>query len=606
MDSNDVRQKVKQFYEKTAHTGGEEHCFAPWYLHGTFRISETQAMRQSSDGNYDFGVDAFHLAAQDGGEPPALVLVQAKYTDSLQQIGKGLRDLEKALPEVVKSLEGIGTDEAIQNNVLTNLRAALNRLDPAAKGHLRLDFQVLHLSEEDGAILFNRLRKAREHLAEALRESLENHVCTISLVGPRDLGHVHDVVAPPEEVVLRIDGAYEFACGKSGKMVTGVGLLSDLVDLYNARRDDLFSRNVRYYLTSKKNTERGPAGKMRGTLREMCVDGKVDPERFALFHNGVTIFSRRLRLLDGQVHVRDPYVLNGCQTIKNAFFFRFDPQLRSKIKGERWSRVAVPLRIIETSDDDLVRSITVNTNRQNEMSPASLRANEPVQLRLESRFKEREIFYQRQLGALESIVMMQPELLEDIFKNTPPHAAVDINDLARAIAATAGEISLALRPNQLFESDAAYSRCFNEKTRLRSIIFLTFLQNLHAVVGLVLKKDLKLEPKEQGGPKPSRFVYHTICLLARHLAKERMHDFVTEWGQKLYASNKDLREAIRSILNSHASGIRSHLAKTFMALPAKARADDVNAAFKDCESTLQLKDNINPFETFANLDDFVA
>ena len=37
---------------------------------------------------------------------------------------------------------------------------------------------------------------------------------------------------------------------------------------------------------------------------------------------------------------------------------------------------------------------------------------------------------------------------------------------------------------------SAYARCFNENTRLRSMVFLTFLQNLHDTVGVVLKKDL--------------------------------------------------------------------------------------------------------------------
>ena len=46
---------------KTAFTGDEPHCFAPWYLHQRFQLSDAQAMEQSSDGNYDFGVDAFQL-----------------------------------------------------------------------------------------------------------------------------------------------------------------------------------------------------------------------------------------------------------------------------------------------------------------------------------------------------------------------------------------------------------------------------------------------------------------------------------------------------------------------------------------------------------------
>lgn len=213
------------------------------------------------------------------------------------------------------------------------------------------------------------------------------------------------------------------------------------------------------------------------------------------------------------------------------------------------------------------------------------------------------MFYVRQEGAFENIWAMQPELLEDEYENSQS-GCVGIHDIARAIAATAGEISLAFHPNDLFESDAAYERCFNERTRLRSIVFLTFLQNLHDAIGLVLKKDLSLEPR-QGGPKPSRFAYHAICLLTRHLAKERMHDFVVEWGGHLHFRDKDFREEIRRVLNSHGSGIRSEIARRLMTLTA---ADTVTsaertAAFEKCKSALHLRDGIDPFEVFADLDE---
>jgi hypothetical protein len=559
-------------------------------------------MQQASDGSYDFGVDAFHLEQGNDGKPASLVLVQAKYSESLQHINKGFRDLEKALPEVSRSLDAIGTEEPVQNKVLVNLRAALNRLDPETRARLALDFEVLHLSAEDEAILGVRLRDAMNRLSEALADKLESYKCRIRPVGPRDLGPQQVVVAPPEEVALRLVGVHEFPAGESARMFSGIGRLADLVDLYRARRDDLFSRNVRYYLQSKKNTEKGPAGKMRATLKEMCVDGDLEPERFAMFHNGVTMFSRRAQLVEGQVRVRDPYVLNGCQTIKNAFLFRVDGNLKSKIKDDLWQRVSVPVRIIETTDDGLVRSVTVNNNRQNAMLSAALRSNDPVQIRLEQRFKERRIVYQRQEGAFENIWAMQPELLEDEYENTAG-AWVDMHEIARAIAATAGEISLALHPNDLFESDAAYERCFNERTRLRSIVFLTFLQNLHDVVGLVLKKDLNLGAKG-GGPKPSRFMYHTICLLTRHLAKQRMHDFVAEWGARLHYRDKGFREEIRRTLNSNSSGIRGEIARRFMTLESGS-TNEVNAAFEKCKNALHLKDGIDPFEVFADLDDRV-
>ena len=97
-------------------------------------------------------------------EPSSLVLVQAKYTDNLQQISKGFRDLERALPELQRIIMAIGTEEPVQNKVLVNLRAAVNRLDPDARSRLILDFQLLHISELDGKSLNTRLQDATMRL----------------------------------------------------------------------------------------------------------------------------------------------------------------------------------------------------------------------------------------------------------------------------------------------------------------------------------------------------------------------------------------------------------------------------------------------------------
>jgi hypothetical protein len=228
-----------------------------------------------------------------------------------------------------------------------------------------------------------------------------------------------------------------------------------------------------------------------------------------------------------------------------------------------------------------------------------LRSNEPEQIRLEQRFKERHIFYERQEGAFDAVWATNPELFEDEFENTKG-SKVDIHDLARAIAASLGKVGWAIHPNDLFETNKAYEACFDEKKTLRSIIYLTFLQNLHEVVGLVLKMDLKLV-QNGTGPKPSRLVYQTICLLTRYLAKEDRGDFVAEWGDKLYGRKTDFREEVRKLINSSKSGIRSQLAASFMTLESKD-AESISDAFERCQKTLKLKENIDPFAVFADLD----
>jgi hypothetical protein len=374
--------------------------------------------------------------------------------------------------------------------------------------------------------------------------------------------------------------------------------LADLVELYRLRRDDLFSKNVRYYLYSKKNTEKGPAGKMRETLKSICVERELPPERFALFHNGVTIYSAGIESGKEALRLKEPYVLNGCQTIKNAYFFKNDTKLKGKIDDEIWGRVAVPNRLIQTKSDELVRTITINNNRQNSMAVSAFRANDREQLELEERFRKAGIFYERQVGAFTNVEYGNPESLEEEYYNTRGQC-VEMLDLARAVAAAAGDIGHAMHPNDLFESDTAYTRCFAPK-RLRSVPFLVLLQNLEDVMGVILKKDLNLTPKG-AGPAPARLKYYAICLCVRYLAKNRREDVVREFGSTLFGSKASpFRDKIGQLLRSRDSGIRDDLSRRFMTLES-TNAAIINGVWETCQNALYLRKNIDVFDRFADV-----
>lgn len=598
MDSRVVRSGVKAFRERTAFGGATEHCFAPWYLHSAFQMNETAALQQASDGNFDFGIDAFCLPG--GKDATSLVLIQAKFTESIPQITTGFKDFERALKPLASALESGGAEISAENKVLINLRAALNRMSPESRKDLRLDFHLLHLSDEDSTVFGQKVREKRTRLREAIEHFFPDRTCTIREVGPKDLGPPTEVVAPPPDNFLQLDAQEVLPLGTATRMVWGIGRLCDLVEVYRVRRDHLFSRNVRYYLFGKQNVEKGPAGKMRESLKKICIEKTIAPETFALYHNGITLHASRIQPVDGGVRIADPFVLNGCQSIKNAFFFRNDQFLRQKIDDERWKQVRVPLRIIETRDEDLVRTITVNNNRQNAISFAALRANDPVQIRLEERFKDVGIFYERQTGAFDNLEATSPEVLEDEYERSRGRC-VDMTELARALAATAGEIGIANRPNELFESDAAYARCFSEKKRLLSVTLLTFLQNVDDVIGVILKRDLNLSP-QSAGPRPSRLKYHVICLLMRFLAREKQAEFITEYGTALFGKHQEFRDALTTELKSKRSGIRDALARNFMKLK-DADAASINAAFERTQKELKLQDNIDPFAVFADLDE---
>jgi hypothetical protein len=265
--------------------------------------------------------------------------------------------------------------------------------------------------------------------------------------------------------------------------------------------------------------------------------------------------------------------------------------------------VAVSIRVIEAPDGSdenkaLIRNVTINNNRQNAMSVSAFRANDPIQLELEERFRKVAIFYERQEGAFQNLEMASPEVLEEDYENSRG-LCVNMVDLGRCLAAAAGEIGLANHPGDLFESDAAYDRCFSRK-RLTSIPYLVCLQNLDDVLGVILKKDLNLNPKG-AGPRPARLKYYTLCLCVRYMAKAGLKEVVREFGGALQGKKHAFRNEIGRILRSKNSGIRDELSKRFMSLEA-GDAATMNDAWERCQNTLHLRKNIDVFDAFSAVE----
>ena len=611
MPAREVREAVSAFREKYAYGEGPQDCFAPWYLKTVHGLAPTEAIRRSAESRqgsngpgFDFGMDGFCLAT-DKEEYPILFLVQAKFSNSIPYIAKGIRDFKKSIEWLRRSLYQEESDFPQENKVLVNLRSELAKLPEEGKKKLKLDFVVIHLCEEDDAILNNRTRDAQEELEDLIRTALPDHSFNLLLEGPRAI----EKTPPPEKApipahTIDFEGiVMDAGAGKFATMYLGVGRLSQLVEIYRSRKDDLFSKNVRSFLNTTRNTVKGPSGKMRSTLRAMCIAEETEgpPENFALYHNGITIFARNVSKKDNALVLREPYVLNGCQTIKTAYLFRYGQQASSKIKGELWERVKVPIRVVESQDDELIRRITVNTNRQNAITAAALRANDPKQIELENRFARRQIFYERQEGAYDTLEDSDPAQLQKEFRNSED-GPVYIDDLAAALAAAAGKLSLMQHVNDIFESDKAYDECFNQKA-LSSIVLLTFMQNLMNVLTLVLKKDLDLDWSDSQ-VKPNRISRHVFCLLLRYLTKKRLNDVAVEFGQRLWGRNTQWRDEVKKHLDNRHSGIKQEIKDKFMPIK-NPNSENINSAFLRIASRLYLSDHIDVFDVFGSLDALV-
>jgi hypothetical protein len=143
----------------------------------------------------------------------------------------------------------------------------------------------------------------------------------------------------------------------------------------------IFEDNVRDW-QSPNNVNSG----MRDTLHSQ------DRSKFVLMNNGVTIITRNLAQVGERFTVSDYQVVNGCQT-SNVLF-----ENRDDIGDD----VAVPLRLIHTSDERINELITKATNSQTDIKPEQFASRLEFARELEAFFAtypaEHRLYYERRDG----------------------------------------------------------------------------------------------------------------------------------------------------------------------------------------------------------------
>ena len=98
--------------------------------------------------------------------------------------------------------------------------------------------------------------------------------------------------------------------------------------------------------------------------------------RFALMNNGVTIIAGEIKRTGNKFHIDDYQIVNGCQTT-NAL---------ADNRAQLDDKVAIPVRLIGTQDDDVTKSVVRATNQQTAVTDEQFYALEefPKSLELSS------------------------------------------------------------------------------------------------------------------------------------------------------------------------------------------------------------------------------
>lgn len=341
-------------------------------------LGDDEAMECLTDGGHDAAIDAMHMGDIIEGEF-RITLFQAKYKQRLDGesafpatgIGKiagtirTLFDPDKPFhshPQLTARVEEIRS--LIRDGYLPHVRVVLcnNGKRWNADGQAAID----------GAG-FPPDRVTWEHLdPDRLIELMQSQSAV--------------------DAELKLAGAYLVEDFNFRRVLVGKIPINELASLFERHGDRLLERNIRRYLGVSENRVNRDIGR---TLR--AADERPN---FYFFNNGVTVVCTKFRHNALQeknpvVRVEKMQVINGGQTCHT---------IRRVVKNNPdadFSQACVLLRLYELDDGerDLVRDITYATNSQNPVDLRDLRANDPVQQRLEMGMRDLGVTYLRKRGA---------------------------------------------------------------------------------------------------------------------------------------------------------------------------------------------------------------
>ena len=563
-----VRTQVAEYYLNNPIGSGPHDAFCAWWLTKRWKVEPLLASAQAPGGNHDYGLDGFHIEQRLQGDPPILHLIQAKHSSSLQEVKNAAGGFVRTIGQVASMLNGDGIKPIEANPTLERLHAALRRLrdeNAIPLDKLLLRFEVIHLCEQGSDVLSKVLKNSREKFDEAADDELTAFEVSLRQIFPPEELEGDEEVRPAKKAFPIRFGGEIIADSTAARFFAGFGNLSDLVDMYGLLGDALFSKNVRSYLYKSEN--KGPALHMRDSLRRACIPVKGAirdaPERFAMLHNGITLSASHVMQEDGILILREPNVLNGCQTVKNAA--KWHAELSAKKSGVAidavaWKSIRVPIRVLITRDEELVRDVTISNNRQNAIKPSACRVNDRIQLSLAERFKtEVQVFYERQEASFMNLKRSDPRHVEDTYPNSFDKP-IGMEELAVAIATASLKpaISVAAKPSDLFEGDQYESVFAPEK--LEDLHLLIFLRNLMVVLPLALK-DLKAKDAGLDGLSTGRFAFPCMRILSRYVVRAH-RDEVERFGDRVtgtFGTDHPMRERVRQLIRHHHSGLQQQL-----------------------------------------------
>lgn len=345
--------------------------FLALILQNRLDLDEFEVEDAIIDGPNDCGIDAIYIDESDN-ERATVYLFQSKYYQSEDKFDRtfeasALGKMQQAISDLILH---IPKTEGYMNQKLQDKLNDIRMLPNPA-------FHVIFTSNS---------HPPAENAKEKFQEYLDkvNHGQDFFRAEYLHLADISSLLAPQKNKVidakLKLTGSYMTA--DTGVARTIVGRISgaELAKLRDENGLELFDRNVRGYLSRSNDVN-------KKIIQTATGD---DAYRFFFLNNGLTLVCSKYKYLPSdespEVEISDLQIVNGGQTT-NALHEAY-------AKGLLKDQVNVLIRIIETTDDELLEKITESTNTQTLVNARDLRSNDSIQKKIESHLLPKGYYYE--------------------------------------------------------------------------------------------------------------------------------------------------------------------------------------------------------------------
>lgn len=381
---NAVVEEVREFagavMKITDETRLRSLAFVQLCVQTVLGMNSEEAMDCLTEGGGDFGVDAFHIGESVDGEF-VVTLFQCKYTHkNLEGAANFDEDGVAKAVNAVRFLSDPHATVTANPRILSRMEDVRSRI---VDGELP---RVRFLLCNNGIRWNDEAQKHIDRLGAGEQVSWEhvNHDTLLAIIQ----------ATKPVSDTLRLSGKAIVEDFDFSRVMIGKVLVTEVADLLERHGDRLLERNIRRYLGLVGN-------RVNEGIRTTLLNAD-ERKNFYFYNNGITLTCAKfdynaLQQGDHQVRIDHLQIINGGQTCNTLL--RVLRVLRDLPENQRTNLdrafVLVRLYQLPEAEDSLVQNITFATNSQNPVDLRDLRANDPIQVRLETDIKQLGYQYRR-------------------------------------------------------------------------------------------------------------------------------------------------------------------------------------------------------------------